>query len=164
MKTTIALILIFLALPVQAELYKWVDDNGVTHFSNTAPPKHAQAEIKTEVKGNTHHAPDNSLNDVLDNYREQNRQDAYDKKVRAIEDRYDEKRKAKNEELKAKYKRLINDRERDVQRWKDRLNDVKKERYSDKKAHDRKVQHCQDMLADYQSALERLKARYDTID
>ena len=29
------------SLPVAAKLYKWVDDNGTTHYGETVPPEHA---------------------------------------------------------------------------------------------------------------------------
>ena len=34
-----ALILALAALPAQAEVFKWVDANGQTHYSNTPPPE-----------------------------------------------------------------------------------------------------------------------------
>jgi hypothetical protein len=44
------LISAFLVCPAYADLYKWVDENGVTHFSNTAPPKSSdQVEIESEI-------------------------------------------------------------------------------------------------------------------
>jgi len=42
----VLLCLPFLALPVTAEMYTWTDDQGVTHFSDTAPARH-QSEAVT---------------------------------------------------------------------------------------------------------------------
>jgi uncharacterized protein DUF4124 len=36
----VLLCLPFLALPVTAEMYTWTDDQGITHFSDTAPARH----------------------------------------------------------------------------------------------------------------------------
>ncbi len=39
-----------LSLPAAAKLYKWVDDNGVTHYSETIPPEYAnknRSELST---------------------------------------------------------------------------------------------------------------------
>jgi len=33
-----------LSLPATAKLYKWVDDNGVTHYGETIPPKYADKD------------------------------------------------------------------------------------------------------------------------
>ena len=39
------LLLLFLATPVQAEVYKWTDDSGSVHYTDQPPPK---AKSKTE--------------------------------------------------------------------------------------------------------------------
>jgi uncharacterized protein DUF4124 len=36
----VLLCLPFLAQPVTAEMYTWTDDQGITHFSDTAPARH----------------------------------------------------------------------------------------------------------------------------
>jgi len=43
--TLSAALILALALPVQAEVYKWVDDQGRTHYSNT-PPESVAARAK----------------------------------------------------------------------------------------------------------------------
>lgn len=35
----LTLFLLFLGLPVQAGIYKWVDENGKMHYTQTPPPK-----------------------------------------------------------------------------------------------------------------------------
>jgi hypothetical protein len=37
----------FAALTARADIYSWTDENGVNHFTNYAPPKHAKLLIKT---------------------------------------------------------------------------------------------------------------------
>lgn len=44
-KILIALILLA-SLPAQAEIYKWVDENGKTHFSDIKPAGQASREIR----------------------------------------------------------------------------------------------------------------------
>lgn len=34
------------ATSVSAEVYRWTDENGVTHFSETPPPSHQQSEVQ----------------------------------------------------------------------------------------------------------------------
>jgi uncharacterized protein (DUF342 family) len=42
LKLLVALIAgIILSLPVAAKMYKWVDDNGTTHYGETVPPEYA---------------------------------------------------------------------------------------------------------------------------
>lgn len=42
LKLSIALIVgLTLSFPVAAKLYKWVDDNGITHYGETIPPEYA---------------------------------------------------------------------------------------------------------------------------
>jgi hypothetical protein len=49
----------FLVCPAYAGLYKWVDENGVTHFSNTAPPKSSdQVETVSEIQSVENQATD----------------------------------------------------------------------------------------------------------
>jgi hypothetical protein len=37
----------FVALTARADIYSWTDENGVNHFTNYAPPKHAKLLMKT---------------------------------------------------------------------------------------------------------------------
>jgi len=39
-----ALSILTFSLPVSAKLYKWVDDNGVTHYGETIPPEYADKD------------------------------------------------------------------------------------------------------------------------
>jgi hypothetical protein len=43
-------LLMVLAFPVQAEIYKWVDENGKTHFGDRVPEKYQQKAGNVEVK------------------------------------------------------------------------------------------------------------------
>jgi hypothetical protein len=43
-------VLALLVLPVQAGIYKWVDENGKVHYSQTPPPKEGRgATINTDT-------------------------------------------------------------------------------------------------------------------
>jgi Domain of unknown function (DUF4124) len=45
LKLLVALIVgIILSLPVAAKMYKWVDDNGTTHYGETVPPEYANKD------------------------------------------------------------------------------------------------------------------------
>lgn len=44
-KSLVALIVgLTLSFPVAAKLYKWVDDNGITHYGETIPPEYANKD------------------------------------------------------------------------------------------------------------------------
>ena len=43
MKRILPALLLLLALPAQAEIYKWVDENGRTHFGETLPEKYRKS-------------------------------------------------------------------------------------------------------------------------
>lgn len=46
-KSLVALIVgLTLSFPVAAKLYKWVDDNGITHYGETIPPEYANKDRK----------------------------------------------------------------------------------------------------------------------
>ena len=157
-KLTIAcLAIIFSATVANAELFKWVDEDGVTHFSNTAPPQNVQAEVKHETKvSDSPTTNSEGLEEVLDEYR----------KETALDEKPVSKRSSRREPSRAsdatiaRLKRSVERFERDVDKWKDKLDQVKRESYSDKRRHDNNVSHCEKMLADYESLLEDARASY----
>ena len=53
----------FTALTAHADIYSWTDENGVNHFTNYAPPKHAKLLIKT---------PEIPYDEEADNQRREN--------------------------------------------------------------------------------------------
>lgn len=46
-----AALLAAVSLNAEAKLYKWVDENGTTHYGETIPPKYANRETQTLDKG-----------------------------------------------------------------------------------------------------------------
>jgi hypothetical protein len=49
-RTTLALVLALLPILAQAQLYKWVDENGRTQYSDRPPPAGIKAELVTKGK------------------------------------------------------------------------------------------------------------------
>ncbi len=45
----IGLILLLFSGTAEADIYTWLDENGVRRYSNTAPPQNAQAERRSEL-------------------------------------------------------------------------------------------------------------------
>lgn len=48
-----ATLLAVISLNAEAKLYKWVDENGTTHYGETIPPKYANRNAQTFEKGRT---------------------------------------------------------------------------------------------------------------
>jgi glutaredoxin len=48
--TALAMFLLLSATPAGAQVYKWVDGKGVTHYSDTPPPPTAPAGTRVEIK------------------------------------------------------------------------------------------------------------------
>lgn len=46
-----ATLLAAVSLSAEAKLYKWVDENGTTHYGETIPPKYANRDVKTFDNG-----------------------------------------------------------------------------------------------------------------
>ena len=45
MRIAVLIALALLSLPASAQIYKWTDANGKTHFSNVAPPQGVKATV-----------------------------------------------------------------------------------------------------------------------
>ena len=56
----VLLSLVFAAFPAAAQMYKWVDEKGVTHYSETPPPdgKGKQVDVKPSGPPASREAPD----------------------------------------------------------------------------------------------------------
>src|SRR5690606_32790675 len=57
----LALLLITLSFPAVAQVYKWTDENGVTHFGTQPPPGQRQSVDVKPASG--HGDPDNASSD-----------------------------------------------------------------------------------------------------
>ena len=151
MKTAMILLTIVFLIPIitNAKMYKWVDDNGVTHFSNVAPPKDQKVETKTETEGDPAAAGSSQgLEKVLKSYRRD-----------SIQDRLDSPRSRRSSTSRSAksvrdYERWAEKLKRDVAHWEQRLHDAQRESYSNKQKHENKIRHCEKMLADYKSMLK----------
>lgn len=54
---------------VSAEVYRWTDENGVTHFSETPPPAHQQVDVQ-DVSGDIAAVSDNGAGIDFDGARD----------------------------------------------------------------------------------------------
>lgn len=159
MKTKLALSILFLFLVhshfAHAELYKWVDADGVTHYSNTAPPQEESVETTQEAKGSRPaNVNRNGLSDVLQQYKEdipsEHRSSSSGRSNSMVDEAAAER-----------YASMIEMRKHDVDYWGDRLDKAKRASYSNKDQHERDIRYCEKMLEDYRYLLQEAQDGYN---
>ena len=141
---------------VNAKLYKWVDENGVTHYSNTVPPNTEQVETKAELKNDsTDYHSNNDLNKVINSYKMDNLRQDQDKKKN-----YKYKSSTKNEEMADYYEHRIKEEEENVNQYREDLRIVERESYSDSRRHNERVRTYESRFNRAKMELERVKTKY----
>ena len=154
MKPSIILMLLvfFCAPTASAKLYKWVDENGVTHYSNVAPSDEHQVETNEEAKGSDSPGS-HSLDNVIDSY----------KRDGVGQDQSPSKRSqpsGKSDRMADFYANRIKQEEATVKQREADLKAVKKESYSDAQSHKEKVRYYESRLERARIELERVKSEY----
>ncbi|BBO86632.1 hypothetical protein DSCO28_71980 [Desulfosarcina ovata subsp. sediminis] len=131
-------VFVFVTGNVSAELYKWVDENGVAHYSNVAPPADQDASVKVESKGGAMPAAgkSNNLGDVLKSYKK----DEIKNKLDDIEKRSNRSGSKKSDTMADYYDSKIKRLEIRLQDAKEDLKKVERESYSDARYHNEKVE------------------------
>ena len=92
----LALLLITLSFPAVAQVYKWTDENGVTHFGTQPPPGQQQAVDVKPASGSGASSDGGAESDIVRRARELERQQQsqaaqrqYQRRVQEIEQAYD---------------------------------------------------------------------------
>jgi len=89
----------------EAKLYKWVDENGVTHFSNTAPPQgEVDVQSRGEVKGS---GPVNNRSTGIDHVINSYKQDELRDRNHEIKERFRDRIKSSNQSQIELYKKWV---------------------------------------------------------
>ena len=145
-----------------AKLYKWVDENGVTHFSNTAPPQdendvQAQGEVKNSGSGNSY-SP--GIDHVINSYRRDNLQHDLDKAQR-IREHQRSKSGGGSGGMADYYKGRLEDAKAEVELRREKLTSVERESYSDYQSHNERVRYYKGRLKDAELDVERYKRKYE---
>lgn len=157
---TLIVFLFFLCLPglTEAKLYKWVDENGVTHFSNTAPPQDTTVHTRDEVKGAAS-AINNSggLDQVLHDYKKDSLQNDIDE----FEKRSKTRSGSQNNRSIDLYEGWVNRDKETIKRRKEELDDVERESYSDSQAHNAKIRYYENRVKDAELELEKDQRRLE---
>jgi predicted RNase H-like nuclease (RuvC/YqgF family) len=154
MKPIVLSIVVFFgfALSADAKLYKWVDENGVPHYSNTAPPEAGQVETRVESEGSSSPGS-HDLGDVIESYR---RDGVEPKKEFPRISKPSGKSESRADDLAARIRKQevrISDIEAD-------LTNAKRETYTDYNYHKKKVRRYESRLEKAEIELERLKTEY----
>jgi hypothetical protein len=154
--TALTLLILFFG-SAHAKMYKWVDENGVTHYSNIAPPAdHDKFHTREEARGRPV-APDRSpgLDHVLKSYE----MEAMEEEPEAAGKAVDRKTKS-NASAKDRYADKIEKYKREVEYWEEKLEDAKRESYTDRKKHKQNIRRCEKKLADYRARLRNAERNY----
>lgn len=102
-RSAIALAAILAAASAQAQLYKWVDANGVTNYSNQPPPDRNAVKGLAKVEDNISvYSPDPGLVKAVEDARQNaNRQEPLRTRVQALEDQLEAERRSRQEQIAA---------------------------------------------------------------
>lgn len=95
--SSLAIAAILAAAPAGAELYKWVDEHGVTNYSNQPPPDPAAVSRFATVEDRLSvYTPDRALTQAVDAFRKGADRTAADR-VRALEEQLAAERRARQQ-------------------------------------------------------------------
>jgi len=151
--------LIFNSGVVDAKLYKWVDENGVTHFSNTAPPQdETEVHTKGEVKSS---GPDPSHSPGIEKVLKSYKQDQLRDKADDIEKRKNRRQKSSSSSMAGYYEKQLKKEKIELESRKQKLKDVQRESYSDQQAHREKVRYYEDRVRRSELEIERYQLKLD---
>ncbi|MFA7186223.1 MAG: DUF4124 domain-containing protein [Victivallales bacterium] len=158
MKPFIVSMLMVLGLicAANAELYKWVDENGVKHFSNTPPSDSEEVESAIETKNESSDVESSGkIDEALKNYRQDNMQQRLNDAGK-----YKSKTPKASKDLADYYEHRMKQNEQTLQERRRDLQDVRRESYSDPDYHKRKVERYEERLKRAEIESEYSKKKY----
>jgi hypothetical protein len=134
-------------------MYKWVDENGITHYSNKRPKTNQKVEVSREFKyRDTGQQRNNHLDDVLKEYKE----DEYQLKSRFSSTTTKKSRLTSKNDLTEYYENKIREQEKLVKKYDWDLQLLKRKPYSSSSYKSRKQQ-----LKRYEDRLESARKNLD---
>ena len=141
-----------------AQLYKWVDEEGVTHYSNKRPVTMKNVETRQETQSNQ---PHNKNNKKLDHLLNSYRTEAIQENVKTSQSNGNKTSKSFDQEKFEYYENRIKNKEKIVHRYSDDLRDVKRKPHKDYRSHKKKLRYYEDRLQHAQIDLEDAQREYD---
>jgi len=146
---------------VNADLYKWVDADGVKHFTNTPPPSAEQVESAPETKSKVSYRNNNAeLDEMINSYKRDELQQSINKSKRESEKKYNSKIRKNKESSANYYEKRVKQKEETVRNYSEDLEKVKRERYSDSNRHEENVQYYESRLKQAEIDLEYYQKEY----
>lgn len=128
MRLLIPLFLI-LAFPVSGQVYKWTDENGVTHFGNQPPPgQKEEVRIRASQPGSMS-AESTAESDIIRQTQELKRRKA-EESVREAEQRYRERVAEIGDDIEERPDYICQGAENRLKSARDRWGDKKRQGYS----------------------------------
>lgn len=158
MKSFIVSILMVVGLicTANAELYKWVDENGVKHFSNTPPSDADEVESAIETKNeSSDFESSGKIDEALKNYRQDNMQ----QRLNDAEN-YKSRTQNANKSLGDDYEYYIKRKEGRIRLLRENLRDLRRERHRDPDSHQKMVKYHERLIKQAESELENSKKKY----
>jgi hypothetical protein len=143
---------------VDARLYKWVDEEGVTHYSNKRPTTMHQVETESEIRsGQSNKKYNKKLDRLLNSYEK----DSFQEKVINSDSNTYESTITPDKNRLQYLKNRISHREKIVHRCKDDLIDLKRTPYKDYRSHKNRLRYYEDRLEHAKFELNEAKRQYD---
>ena len=133
------LISVSFALTANADIYKWIDENGVTHYSNTPPPADVQGYIERlkEVSGTPVNHGNPGIDRVIQSYKQDNLQGETGS---AGEPPADNSAQGSNTEMTDYYRHQADRYQMQIDDYEDRLESIKRESYTDSRRHRARIE------------------------
>lgn len=98
----LAFVAIFSAAPAPAQLYKWVDAQGVTNYSNQPPADRSTVKNLATVEDRLSvYSPDPGLQKAVDDARQNGQRQSLRNRIDALEDQLEAERRARQEQIAA---------------------------------------------------------------
>lgn len=149
-----------------AKLYKWVDANGVTHYSNVVSPQNEGTVHSGAEAESSHHSNTNlkGLENVLDSYKKDGLTLDSDTMVEAPNRRTSDSGEADKQYHKKKaayYKHELEGEQLDLKAQQGKLDRYKRKSYSDARHHKEIVRNYEDSVIRSKNRIEKLKHEYD---
>ena len=139
-----------------AKLYKWVDENGVAHYSNVAPPADQEVQTNEEAQGSAPVKSGSSgMDQLLDSYEREARRQEIEKPRNTRKNKPN-----KNEDLADYFKNRIEEEKEELRVRREELNDVERESYSDGRQHKKRVRNYKSRVKKAELELVRVKGEY----
>ena len=139
-----------------AELYKWVDENGVKHFSNTPPSDADEVESAIETKNeSSDFESSGKIDEALKNYRQDNMQQRLNDAGK-----YKSKTPKTSKSSTDYYEYRMKQDEQTVKERRKDLQDIRRESHSSPEQHQKRVKYYEERLKRAEIESEYSKKKY----